>query len=127
MTLVLTVTELADQLGPGISGAFTPFPVALTVLLAFTHARVFDAEAKTWNVDQTVVIAGEKIVAIGPSAQLVPPAGAEIIDATGQAILPGLWDIHIHPDYLAETGANVVDQTIAFGQRLRDSERPAAR
>jgi hypothetical protein len=39
MTLVLVVTELADRLGPGLSGAFTPFPVALTVLLAFTHAR----------------------------------------------------------------------------------------
>jgi len=39
MALVLTVTELADRLGPELSGAFTPFPVALTVLLAFTHAR----------------------------------------------------------------------------------------
>ncbi len=39
MTLVVTVTELADRLGPDLSGAFTPFPVALTVLLAFTHAR----------------------------------------------------------------------------------------
>ena len=39
VTLVLTVTELADRLGPQRSGAFTPFPVALTVLLAFTHAR----------------------------------------------------------------------------------------
>ena len=38
MALVLTVTELADRLGPRLSGAFTPFPVALTVLLAFTHA-----------------------------------------------------------------------------------------
>jgi len=39
MTLVLTVTELADRLGPALSGVFTPFPVALTVLLAFTHSR----------------------------------------------------------------------------------------
>ena len=39
MTLVVTVTGLADRLGPDLSGAFTPFPVALTVLLAFTHAR----------------------------------------------------------------------------------------
>jgi hypothetical protein len=39
MTLVVIVTELADRLGPGLSGAFTPFPVTLTVLLAFTHAR----------------------------------------------------------------------------------------
>jgi len=39
MALVLTITELADRLGPALSGVFTPFPVALTVLLAFTHAR----------------------------------------------------------------------------------------
>jgi hypothetical protein len=39
MAMVLAVTELADRLGPSLSGAFTPFPVALTVLLAFTHAR----------------------------------------------------------------------------------------
>jgi hypothetical protein len=45
MTLVLTVTELADWLGPRLSGAFTPFPVALTVLLAFTHAGAGAAAA----------------------------------------------------------------------------------
>jgi hypothetical protein len=39
MVLVVTVTELADRLGPGLSGAFAPFPVALSVLLAFTHAQ----------------------------------------------------------------------------------------
>jgi hypothetical protein len=39
MALVLAVTGLAERLGPGWTGAFTPFPVALTVLLASTHAR----------------------------------------------------------------------------------------
>jgi hypothetical protein len=39
MVLVLTVTGLARRLGPALSGAFTPFPVALGVLLAFTHAQ----------------------------------------------------------------------------------------
>ena len=39
MALILTVTGLARRIGPEWSGAFTPFPVALTVLLAFTHAR----------------------------------------------------------------------------------------
>ena len=39
MVVVLSVTGLAQRLGPTLSGAFTPFPVALGVLLAFTHAQ----------------------------------------------------------------------------------------
>jgi hypothetical protein len=37
--VVLSVTGLGRRLGPSLSGAFTPFPVALGVLLAFTHAQ----------------------------------------------------------------------------------------
>lgn len=39
VVVVLIVTGLAHRLGPTLSGAFTPFPVALGVLLAFTHAQ----------------------------------------------------------------------------------------
>jgi hypothetical protein len=39
LALVLTVTLLAERLGPRWSGALTPFPVALAVVLAFTHAQ----------------------------------------------------------------------------------------
>jgi hypothetical protein len=39
LALVLTVTLLAERLGPRLSGALTPFPVALAVVLAFTHAQ----------------------------------------------------------------------------------------
>ena len=39
MVVVVSVTSLARRLGPTLSGAFTPFPVALGVLLAFTHAQ----------------------------------------------------------------------------------------
>jgi hypothetical protein len=38
MALVLVVTEMAEWLGPRLTGALTPFPVVLTILLAFTHA-----------------------------------------------------------------------------------------
>jgi uncharacterized membrane protein YfbV (UPF0208 family) len=33
------VTGLAAWLGPRLSGAITPFPIATTILLAFTHAQ----------------------------------------------------------------------------------------
>ena len=39
MTLVLTVTALAERLGPTLSGALTPFPVAISILLGFSHAQ----------------------------------------------------------------------------------------
>jgi hypothetical protein len=39
LAIVLTVTHLADRLGPSLSGALTPFPVALAVVLVFAHAR----------------------------------------------------------------------------------------
>ena len=39
MLLVVTVTTLAERLGPTLSGALTPFPVAISVLLGFSHAQ----------------------------------------------------------------------------------------
>ena len=39
MVAVLTLTGLADWLGPRVSGAFTAFPTALGILLVFTHAQ----------------------------------------------------------------------------------------
>jgi hypothetical protein len=39
MLLILVVTGIAGWLGPSLTGAFTPFPITLSVLLAFTHAR----------------------------------------------------------------------------------------
>jgi hypothetical protein len=39
VVLVLAVTGLAAWLNPRLSGAITPFPIATTILLAFTHAQ----------------------------------------------------------------------------------------
>ncbi len=64
--------------------------------IAYTHARVFDADAKRWLADHTVVVVDGKIAAVGPSAATKAPAGADVIDATGKSILPGLWDMHAH-------------------------------
>lgn len=37
--VVLSVTSAADRLGPGLSGALAPFPVALAVVAVFAHAQ----------------------------------------------------------------------------------------
>ncbi|MBS2025618.1 MAG: amidohydrolase family protein [Deltaproteobacteria bacterium] len=63
---------------------------------ALTHARVLDVEKGEWLADQTVLVAGDTIRAVGPSASVKVPGGAEVIDLAGKALLPGLWDMHAH-------------------------------
>jgi imidazolonepropionase-like amidohydrolase len=43
-----------------------------------------------------LVVAGGKIVAVGPADRIAIPAGAEIHDATGKVLMPGLVDSHSH-------------------------------
>ncbi len=64
--------------------------------LALVHARVFDAEGKRALTDQTILIEGGRIVQVGPSAQVVAPGNAEVMDLAGKTVLPGLWDMHVH-------------------------------
>ncbi|HEY6179288.1 MAG TPA: amidohydrolase family protein [Kofleriaceae bacterium] len=63
--------------------------------LAFTHARLFDSERRTVVPDATVVVEGDRITAVGDARTSVPP-GAQVIDAHGRTLLPGLWDMHVH-------------------------------
>jgi imidazolonepropionase-like amidohydrolase len=48
--------------------------------------------------DSVVVIEGNRITAIGPRGKTKIPEGAEVIQATGKFILPGLSDMHVHWD-----------------------------
>ncbi len=64
--------------------------------LALVHARVLDVERGRWLTDHTVIVKAGRIEAVGLSTRLAPPAGAVVIDAAGKALLPGLWDMHVH-------------------------------
>jgi imidazolonepropionase-like amidohydrolase len=64
--------------------------------LAIRHVRLFDSLTATAKEGQTVVIAGDRIQTVGPDAEVTPPAAAEIVDGSGQTLLPGLWDMHVH-------------------------------
>ncbi|OYZ14366.1 MAG: hypothetical protein B7Y35_11455 [Sphingomonadales bacterium 28-64-96] len=44
----------------------------------------------------TIVIRGERVVAVGPAAEVKIPAGATVIDTSGQTMMPGLIDAHAH-------------------------------
>jgi imidazolonepropionase-like amidohydrolase len=74
--------------------------------LALTHVTVIDLVSKAPLPDQTVIITGDRITALGPAKRVKVPAEAEVIDATGKFLIPGLWDMHVHL-------TNQPDQTIS--------------
>ena len=46
--------------------------------------------------NQTVLVKGKKIIAIGPSATITVPENSMRIDGTGAYLMPGLADMHMH-------------------------------
>jgi imidazolonepropionase-like amidohydrolase len=68
----------------------------LTTPLVFTNANLFDAETGKTIPNTTVVIAGNRIRAVGPAGAFNVPKTAEVIDARGRTLMPGLWDMHVH-------------------------------
>jgi imidazolonepropionase-like amidohydrolase len=57
---------------------------------------MFDSKAGQMLAKQTIVLTGERIVDVGPQAQIKIPAGAQVIDLSSATVLPGLIDAHTH-------------------------------
>ncbi|HEX7315341.1 MAG TPA: amidohydrolase family protein [Pyrinomonadaceae bacterium] len=56
--------------------------------------RLVDPEAGTAASNQTIVVEGRKIKAVGPN--VAAPTGATVIDLSAYTVLPGLFDAHTH-------------------------------
>ncbi|MCP3139852.1 amidohydrolase family protein [Pyxidicoccus xibeiensis] len=63
--------------------------------------------------DQTVLVAGERIVAMGPSASTPVPEGTTRVDGRGRWLMPGLADMHLH----LQPGTGMASEPA--GQQLR--------
>lgn len=87
---LLTLIALAGPSRTQEKAAVTTRPIAIT------HVTVIDATGAPAKADTTVVITDGRISSIGPSAQLKTPEAAQIVDATGKFLIPGLWDMHVH-------------------------------
>ena len=67
-----------------------------TAAVAIIHANLFDAPTRTMKRSQTVIVRGARIVAVGDDGSVPLPSDVEVIDAGNKALLPGLWDMHVH-------------------------------
>jgi len=85
--------------------------------LLFTNGRVYTADARTpWA--KAVAVRGERILAVGPAADLAELRGprTEVIDLAGRLLLPGFTESHVHFIELA-LRATEIDVTAAPSAR----------
>lgn len=92
MLVASTANAQTRTITPGMS----PFVSIAGPIVALTHARVVDGTGAPARLNQTVVINGALITAVGPSATVTIPTGAQVVDLTGQTVLPGQVALHEH-------------------------------
>lgn len=111
--------ELSNRLSPTRKGT-----------LAISGATLIDGTGAAPVADSVVIVAGDRIIAAGPRGKVKIPKGANIIDARGKTLLPGLWEMHAHyeqvewgPIYLAAgvTTARDVGNELEFIRAVRDA------
>jgi imidazolonepropionase-like amidohydrolase len=72
--------------------------------IAIEGCALFDAEAGTLVPNASVLLKGDRVVAVGDGS-LPVPSDARRIPGAGKTLLPGLWNMHTHMD-------------VSFGPRL---------
>jgi len=98
-----------SEISKGISGSRAS-------TLAIVGGTLIDGTGAAPVPDAAVVIHNGRIVATGPRSKVKIPRRANLFDAHGKTILPGLWDMHAHfeqvewgPIYLAAGVTTVRD------------------
>jgi imidazolonepropionase-like amidohydrolase len=87
-----------------------------------TNATLIDCVQPTPQPGTTVAIGDDgRICEIATGGRALEAGNAEVIDLAGAYLLPGLWDVHIHPDYLSLADMPLADQVALFGHRLMSS------
>ncbi|HVF27019.1 MAG TPA: amidohydrolase family protein [Pyrinomonadaceae bacterium] len=80
--------------------------------IVLRNVTVIDATGSPPLPNMTVVISGNRIVALGRTERVRVPRNAQVINGTGKFLIPGLWDMHIHLSLATEL---VIPALIANG------------
>lgn len=89
-----------------------PGPATVSADVAFVNVNIVPMDADRVLESQTVLVGREGIVQIGPTDQVAIPDSALRIDGTGQYLLPGLTDMHVH--WTANTTSELRNDNFLF-------------
>ncbi len=76
--------------------------------IVFRNATVIDMTGEQPKLNMTVIVRGNRIAKIGKNLRI--PKNAEVVDASGKFMIPGLWDMHTHMfNNISRAGTNNSD------------------
>ncbi len=106
--------------GAPAPSAPAPSSAAARGAIAFVGAGVVSTAGGGIAAAQTVIVEGDRIVRIGPAAEVPVPPGARVIEAAGHYLVPGFADMHVHLPDGATPGEleRVLDLSLAQGVTL---------
>lgn len=106
--------------------SFAAIPKAPTALL-IQNARLFDGIGNGLR-NASVLIIGNKIAEIS-AGPIQPPAEAQIIDAGGRVLMPGMTDAHWHMVFAPNTLGNMLaaDTGLMYAHAVTEAERTLMR
>jgi len=64
--------------------------------IAIVHGTLIDGRGGPPIPDATLLIRGGAIEAVGAGSHVAVPTDAQVIDASGKTVMPGLADLHVH-------------------------------
>jgi imidazolonepropionase-like amidohydrolase len=106
-TLAVAASTVARAQAPAPPAAPPPLAIQNVTVIPMDSERVLD--------DQTVVVDGRRITAIGPAATTSVPEGATRVDGRNRFLLPGLAEMHAHfppPAALEQYGEAFADRLL---------------
>ncbi len=108
----------------GILAALTAKALPTPNSLVITHATIIDVRNGQLLRDQTIVITGDRITSISHQPIEIP-ARAEVVNAAGKFVIPGLWDLHAHALWATDQITRMFDLFLANGiTGIRDMGSP---
>ena len=69
---------------------------AQTPTVAIRGITLVDVRDGSLHPEHTVLVTGNRIAAVGPGREVAVPDDAEVVEAAGLYLIPGLWDMHVH-------------------------------
>ncbi len=100
----LFVARGLAQERPALAPAVREFVKIDAPVVALAHVRVIDGTGAAPRADQTLLLRGGKMEAIGDAAKIAIPDGAQVLDLSGYSVIPGLVGMHDHMYYPAPLG-----------------------
>ena len=91
-------TAQPSQPKPGLREVNQVAQPSATSTIAIVGATLIDGRGGLVVSDSVVIVRGERIAAVGKRTSITVPPGADVVDATGLTLLPGLIDSHFHID-----------------------------